>query len=147
MKQYLPSFWEIKCDFSVEESIDLFRLMILWKKIMTIFSDISTSLEVNPRQLSSNFSSSYVLLITHLSYPKFNERNLIFTSGQEELKYQLGFIHAALSNSFNCLCNVILLPPPFLSLFRPEAFPARTIHPDFWNASFPAGNGVCVNYT
>lgn len=120
--------------------------MILWKKIMPVCSDISTSLGVKPRKVKSHFSSGCALLITHLSNPKFNDRNLMFTSGQEELKYQLFFIHAALSNSFNCLCKVILLPPsPFLLLFRTESFSARAIHPGFWSASFPAETGVSVN--
>lgn len=67
-----------------------FYVQILWeKKIKLIFLDISTSLRVNPRQVNSNFSSGCAAPITHLSNTKFNERNLIFTSGQRELKNQL----------------------------------------------------------
>lgn len=111
---------------------------------MPLFSDISTSLGVNPRQPNSNVSSSVlcwllIFLIQHLI------RDIWFSHLGKGLKYQLCFIHAALSNSLNCPCNVILLPPLFLLLFRTKAFPTGTIHSGFWNASSPAGDGVCVN--
>lgn len=92
IETYLSFFWEIKFDFSPEKTSNLSRLMILCrtnKQTTFVLSDISTSLGVNLRQLNSNLGSSCALLITHLSNLKFNERNLIFTSGQSELKYQL----------------------------------------------------------
>lgn len=97
---------------------------------MPVFSDISASLGVSPRQLQSNISSSCVLLITHLSNPTFNERNLIFASGQRELKYQLFLFmlpcpipFIVFTMSFSCL-------PLFPLLLRAEAFPTGPIHCD-----------------
>ena len=97
---------------------------------MPVFSDISASLGVNPRQLHSNFSSSRALLFTHLSNPTFNERNLIFTSGQRELKYQLFLFMLPCPIPFIVFTVSFQSLPPFPLLLRAEAFPTGTIHCD-----------------